>query len=360
MLEVEPISKARSLLEWYHDRNLLDMEPSYQRRSDLWPEKHKQLLINSVLNKYDVPKIYVADFTYNDSSLKEVKKPYAIIDGKQRLSTIYSFFENKLQLDNTPVFFENKTIVLKGYTYDRLKEDYYYLAKRFEDYIPTVMSVITNNLEEVQELFIRLNLNVSISGPERRNAMAGPIPPYIKKISVHRFFRENATFPINRGQDLNASAKMLFYEEKCEFTPTKKADLDKFVKSYPNNTEASVIGLYERTVSVLDLMSIIFVKNDKELLHSQTQLLLYYQLIKRHGLNHNDRIRSFLRQFETRRRLVRREANARAKGSDVKLSDEELQLYNELLRTPDDKSKQESMYRIMERRFNIYLSSTFI
>jgi len=61
MLEVRPISKARTLLEWYRDRDKIDLDPSYQRRGDLWPLWNKQLLINSILNRYDIPKIYVAD-----------------------------------------------------------------------------------------------------------------------------------------------------------------------------------------------------------------------------------------------------------------------------------------------------------
>src|SRR5688572_11043774 len=99
MLEVRPISRQRTLLQWFEERELIDMNPSYQRRGEIWPEKYKQLLINTVLNQYDVPKIYLADFTYVNTALNESRKPFAVIDGKQRLSAFFDFFQDALALD---------------------------------------------------------------------------------------------------------------------------------------------------------------------------------------------------------------------------------------------------------------------
>src|SRR5437870_13571508 len=155
MLEVRPISRPRSFWEWYKERAFLDMSPSYQRRANLWGIKNKQLLINSILNSYDIPKIYLADFTYMGSELNEDRKPYAVIDGKQRLTTIFDFFDNQLRLDATPVFIEKESLNLKGLKYLELKTRYPHLAQRVERFVPTVMSVLSDRLEEVQELFIR-------------------------------------------------------------------------------------------------------------------------------------------------------------------------------------------------------------
>jgi len=69
------------------------MEPPYQRRGRLWSNTDKACLIDSILNWYDVPKLYVADFTWGDSQLNSEQLPYAIIDGKQRLEAIFEVFE---------------------------------------------------------------------------------------------------------------------------------------------------------------------------------------------------------------------------------------------------------------------------
>lgn len=349
MLEVKPISKVRTLFDWYRDRDKIDLAPSYQRRGDLWPERYKQLLINSILNRYDVPKIYVADFTYIDTPLKESKKPYAIIDGKQRFTIFFDFFDGHLKLDATPVFHENRELILTGLKYADLKSKHFSLAKQFEDYVPTVMSVISDNLEEVQELFIRLNLNVSISGPERRNAMPGSLPPLIRRLSVHDFFRDYATFPINRGQDLNASAKFLLMEDRGGFTNTKKVDLDRYVKSKIGIDPSELNIVYDNAVATLDKMTEVFSKKDS-LLGTQAQITVYYWLIRKYANEHTSQLRKFLGEFESKRRLVRRQQAARARNEDVQIQDNALIDYNSFVRTPDDKTKQESMYFEVEKR----------
>jgi hypothetical protein len=74
----------------------------------------KAYLIDSILNGFDVPKFYLADFTYADSKLNKKKLPYAIIDGKQRFEAIFDFFEGKITLNEDFVFLENQALKLGG------------------------------------------------------------------------------------------------------------------------------------------------------------------------------------------------------------------------------------------------------
>lgn len=346
MLEVRPISRSRNLLEWHQERALLDMNPSYQRRANLWGLKNKQLLINSVLNNYDIPKIYVADFTYSESGLNEDRKPYAVIDGKQRLTTFFAFFDNRLKLDSTPVFFEDQTVQLKGFYYSDLKKRYAQLAQRVERFTPTVMSVISDGLDEIQELFIRLNLNVSISGAERRNALPGPLPRLIRHLSTHEFFRKYASFPINRGQDLNLAAKVLLMEQAGGFSSTKKADLDHFVISAVKKPERNFENAMARSTENLNLMMRAFLARDP-LLGSQTQIPVYYWLVRNYGVVGG--MREGLNRFEEARKHARNVADARARGKDLPPADEELVRFNAILRSPDDKASQASMYETIKK-----------
>jgi len=354
MLEVKQISKPRTLLQWYKEQQRIDMDPSYQRRGDLWPEKHKQLLINSILNRYDIPKIYLADFTYFNSPLKESKTPYAVIDGKQRFTIFFEFFDDQLSLDNTPVYYDGEELILTGLKYSDLKLRYPAVVKQFDEFVPTVMSVISDNLEDVQELFIRLNLNVSISGPERRNAMPGPIPHLIRSLSVHDFFRNYATFPINRGQDLNAAAKILLIEERNGFTNTKKKDLDDFVLSNKDKRPSDFENIDKISRATLDNMTKVFEKHDK-LLKRQAQFPVYYWLVKKHANRYGKKIGSFLNEFEEKRALTRNQAAARARGEKTEINDLELLEYTRFVRTPDDRTKQEFMYSQLERRLKEYV-----
>ena len=86
------ISKLLKNTIWqlYRQRSRFQLDPEYQRLSDIWTLDKRQLLLDSILNGFDVPKLYLHKFPY---PLKKKKKTfdYAIIDGKQRLETIWQF-----------------------------------------------------------------------------------------------------------------------------------------------------------------------------------------------------------------------------------------------------------------------------
>lgn len=356
MLEVRPITKQRTLPQWYEEQDKINMDPTYQRRGDLWPERNKQLLVNSILNQYDIPKIYLADFTYGTIVLRENSKPYAVIDGKQRLSIFFAFFRDKLELDKTPIQTDRGELSLTGLRYSDLHKRYPSLAGRFDDFTPTVMSVISDKLEEVQELFIRLNLNVSISGPERRNAMPGPIPHLIRDLSVHEVFRAYATFPINRGQDLNAAAKVLLMESRGEFANTKKGDLDNFVTSIKARDTPEFQDVYGRATVGLDKMARVF-KEEDPLLRGPSQFPVYYWFTRTYADRYAEVIRDFLVKFEADRSRARKLANTRV-TEDVETPDITLLNYTTWVRSPDDRKSQKRMFDTLDERFKAFLRST--
>jgi hypothetical protein len=357
MLQVLPLKKPRSILQWYLERDRIDLSPSYQRRGDLWPLRHKQLLINSVLNRFDVPKIYVADFTYVESSLNEHRTPFAVIDGKQRLTTFFAFLADELRLDDTPVYLEGQKVSVNGFSYVELQHRFPPLARRFEEFVPTVMSVISDSLEDVQELFIRLNLSVSISGPEKRNAMPGPLPHLIRDLSVHEFFRKYATFPINRGQDLNAAAKFLLMEHVGGFTSVKKKDLDRFVEAAKDKTKDDFQAPHRQANQILDTMTRVFRTSDP-LLSGQAQISAYYWLARTYGANYGSRVRDFLQQFEFERSKARAASSARAAGEDIPAPKATLIEYNRQIRSPDDKGTQEFLFATLEEGLQAFLPHT--
>ena len=114
--------EARTLNWWKARRGKIDMDPSYQRRGRLWSDTDKAYLIDSILNGYDVPKLYMADFTWGDSKLNKKKLPYAIIDGKQRLEAIFDFFDGRVTLNEDFVYLENRSLDLAGLSYKDLQK----------------------------------------------------------------------------------------------------------------------------------------------------------------------------------------------------------------------------------------------
>jgi hypothetical protein len=79
-------------LAFFHDlhkRCLLDLDPPYQRRS-IWSQRFKDFFIDTVLNNYPCPAI----FLYEEISAAGTAK-YHVVDGKQRLLTCFEFVDNR-------------------------------------------------------------------------------------------------------------------------------------------------------------------------------------------------------------------------------------------------------------------------
>src|ERR1039457_2428108 len=104
MFRIRP-NEARTISWWYGQRDVIETEPPYQRRGNIWTKDAKAYLIDSILNDFDIPKFYLADFSYIDTSLNVAGTQYAIIDGKQRFEAIFDFYNNDVVLSPNFAFF---------------------------------------------------------------------------------------------------------------------------------------------------------------------------------------------------------------------------------------------------------------
>ena len=134
----------------------IDINPDYQRLGKIWTKEKKQLLIDSVLNDYDIPKIYFHYLASSSRELNDSKKLLAIIDGKQRIETIQDFMLNKFRISDNFVYIKDSSINLKGYTYQRLQDEYPKIAFDFNNYIFDFVFIETDERERIEELFLRL------------------------------------------------------------------------------------------------------------------------------------------------------------------------------------------------------------
>jgi len=80
-------------------RNKISFKPKYQK-TNVWTIKKDQLLIDTILRGYDIPKIY---FTKS----KDPNYEYEAIDGQQRLKAIWGFYNNVFPLGNDSRIFQD-------------------------------------------------------------------------------------------------------------------------------------------------------------------------------------------------------------------------------------------------------------
>ncbi len=295
---VKPLD-PHTLTWWRNRQSKIDTNPPYQRHGRLWSKTDKAFLIDSILNDYDVPKVYMADFTWGESPLDREKLPYAIIDGKQRMEAIFDFFDGKLVLNSDFVYLEDNTLQLGGLAYQDLKLRYPQVAEIFDEYILLVMRLYATNEEPITELFVRLNRSKPLTGAEIRNAMSGPAPEIFRQIAKHELFTENVSFAVTRRQDLNADAKILYFEYANQLKETKKTSLDEFAITSAKNRKGLELAA-RKTIDILDRMSEIFLPRDK-MLRSVGVFPVYYWFTRNQSEDDSQYIREFLVRFEEER-----------------------------------------------------------
>lgn len=349
LLKIEQ-HQTRTLSWWNMRRDKIDFDPPYQRKGRLWSDRDKAYLIDSILNGFDIPKIYLADFQFGTSTLNEQKLPYAIIDGKQRLEAIFDFFDDRLVLDKKFVWRDDPSLQLGGMSLRDIKRKHSAVAEEFENASLTMMSVFTNDETLINDLFVRLNRSKSLTGAEVRNALIGPVADLIRELSKHNIFKETIRFSTKRAGDSNAAAKILLFEYEDRIVSTKKSDLDIFADDKAVDKRQLELSA-RRAIDILDEMTEIFIPNDI-LLSSAGQFPVYYWFIRGVSSIFHDDIRPFLLLFEDRRKKNRdKPSSAPAGGAYVQ--------YDNFNRSTNDMGSHEGRVKILKDKFTAYIGSNY-
>jgi hypothetical protein len=334
----------KPLYWWYSQREEIDTKPKYQRRSNLWDDRKQAFLIDSILNDYDMPKFYLADFTSVNTDLNKNKTLYAVIDGKQRLQAIFRFFKGELSLWREFKYLPNPSLELGGATFTDLKRYHPEVAEKVENYIPSVMSVITDEKIKIEQLFVRLNSGTQVNRAERRNAMDGIIPDIIRDLVEHSFFISNIRFNTLRMSDHNTAAKILLIEHRGKFVDTSANTLDGLVIEAIDGVDSPYLKSESRVIKVLNDMSKVFKKKDA-LLSSTGPIPVYYWFVK-HSLGNRKYIRQFLEEFTLK---VKENQIIVSKNPDA--GDPLLSYYYTMMRTTNEARSLQARYEILMKSF---------
>lgn len=290
--ELEPLSiKAFQKIA---DR--VDFAPIYQRYGNIWSPEKKKLLIDTIINGFDIPKFYFNYFVEENNILNPTKAIYAVIDGKQRLQVILDFMNDKFALDNEFVFYEMSEYDIRGLRFSQIAQQHSYIASIIENYILDIVYVVTDEEDKLEELFLRLNGGSALTNAEKRNAIGGFLNRQIREIVEHHvFFLNKLRFKNPRYQYQDLLTRLVFIEDNNALLSLTNSALDRFVRDKANET-AEITSLIERTTNSLNLFGDIF--QDKDILLKGKGIIpVYYFFITRHTPNPQT-TRTFLEQFE--------------------------------------------------------------
>lgn len=273
----------------------IDFQPPYQRYGNVWNEDKRQLLIDSIINGYDLPKFYLHYITDYDNKLNKSGNTYAIIDGKQRLQTLKDFVENKLKLSNEFIYEKNPKFQIEGKTYQEIALEYPDIKYDFDSFELDIVYVITDEIERIEELFFRLNEGKPLNSAEKRNRIVGYLNQNIKRIiETHDFFTDRFKYTNKRHQYADTCLKLIITEHHDQLLSFTRKLLDKFVENNRQETPKlrDTIDSVEKS---LNKLTEIFESND-QLLKSRSIIPVYYYFITRMNTS-IEHTRPFLLKF---------------------------------------------------------------
>jgi len=270
--------KNSTIMFLFSEKDQIKLDPPYQRMGGIWTKEKKQLLIDSIINDYDLPKLYFHAYSQKEILVK--KKTYAVIDGRQRLETIWEFIEGKFNLSEDFEYQKDSNIKLAGLSYNDISKEYLKIKIRFDSFVLPIIGVETDDIDLIEEMFSRLNEAVPLNAAEKRNAIGGNFVQAIRDIAAHDFFQKKVSFSNKRYQYGEVSARFLLLEDSIYFSKlkdTKKVFLDSLAKKYKNENNEIVHQFKNHVIHILELMASIFSEKDT-LLRSQGNMTTYYLL----------------------------------------------------------------------------------
>lgn len=315
-----------SILVVYSERRYIQLDPDYQRVGGIWTKEKRQLLVDSLLNGFDVPKLYFHEFV-PAKTIKGKHYRYAIVDGQQRLKSIWDFIDGLLSLPGDFTYLRDSDVNAGGLTYAELGNQYPDIKSRFDGTPLDIVTIQTDDLDLIEDMFSRLNEAVPLNAPEKRNALRGPMPRVITQVAGHTFFAKKVPFKDKRYRHRDLAAKCLFIEHHNDIVNTKKSDLDDFVRDFKKwrskrdarGSQAAVTQLQTQTKATLAWLVRTFAANDP-LLRQVGMITLYYYLARNVRARKVDQVnRSMLKWFEQLRQKNREKAEAEAGDVDQSL-----------------------------------------
>ncbi|MGW9210654.1 DUF262 domain-containing protein [Embleya sp. NPDC055664] len=158
----DQLERRQSLqtIAWFNDlyrRQLLDLDPPYQRRS-VWNLEYQQFFIETILLRYPAPAIFLHEEIESDGTTN-----YHVVDGKQRLTTLFEYVTGDFAVaeDSSIERHQGKYFAQLDDATKKSFWSYQFLV----EYLPTTDESILNNV------FDRINRNVAkLTRQELRHA----------------------------------------------------------------------------------------------------------------------------------------------------------------------------------------------
>ena len=269
------LSTSLKNIAWFNDMNRsgkIEIKPPFQR-NPVWTERQKSYLIDSVLNGYPIPELYIQEVVDEEGNSN-----YIIVDGQQRMRSVLDFLDDKFGMnkEDSPQF--------GGAHFKDLAPDQ---KRAFYGYNFVVRTLPPMNDSDIREIFKRLNRNVvSLNTQELRKAIySGPFIQMVSDLSENEFWGLLRIFTPN---DVKRMKDEEYISELCllaiEGISNKKDRLENFYQeSEMDFTQGGLLEeIFHKVISFLQPIA-------TELSHTRWRnktdfYTLFYSLCKKRDL----------------------------------------------------------------------------
>jgi hypothetical protein len=239
------LNTTTQTIVWFkkaNENNELQMKPPFQR-NPVWTHPQKSYLIDSILNGFPIPEIYMQEYVDETGTERHI-----VIDGQQRIRTCLEFIENSFEIrtEESPSW--------GGMSFDDLSPDD---KKKIFGYKFMVRQLPEMSDEDIRGIFQRLNKNVvALNAQELRQATYwGPFIRTMQDIANYSYWSTTGIFtPLNTRRMMDIEYISEIAVALLHGHQNKKETLDHYYQAYEEEFDAKdeLVQKFQRTIFELE------------------------------------------------------------------------------------------------------------
>jgi len=311
-----------------HQAGKLVINTEYQR-SEVWKPPKKKLLIDSILNDYDIGSII----------LRQKEDKWEILDGQQRLKAIFDFVESKFPLSD-------ETAKYGGKYWKELEPNVQW--GQFMNRLVYTTKIYSVDDETTSRIFLRVQEGMPLNSAEKLNAMRGKLRNKIFELSQHPFFKQTSISEF-RFAYRYLCAQICLQElddgvSNHNFKQAKFTNLKKLYEGYRDKLPSTVLDRMSSTFNFLQntlgsSSQVIEKKSDFLTIYVLASYILQKFAVKGKEAKFKDFVIDFLQKVET---------------TTYKDTEGYFAYWTARSSSPDSKGQIENRFQIILRKFLEY------